>query len=233
MAKAKHKPRSLRRFLKKGETVVIRGIRGKAVKRPRPGRDYIVEVRRNRKIVDYVNPVKKGVPQARPFTTSMLSRLKNARIQRIKSAPKSGNTYNLTKKKFIKDQITKKMIGEIRKNKGKAFNFRIRHKNQNFMTHSIYFSGKMSEDSLRNLIVSDLLYTLSREHFRISPKPENIIDKKKTKRIDTAQLTLQFSEIERGKYNGKRKKSTKKATRSRSNEGVRNGKSRKTKGRKR
>lgn len=189
----------LRRFLERGESLRVIGEKGKPVKRPRSGRKYIVEIRVKNKTVAYANSQKSGKPQPREFTSSMLARLRAARTQRIHERPKAGGDFKLSSKRKIKSQISKAMLARIRRNKGKAFNFRITHGRNRYLTHSIYIGGRLTDTELRNLITSDILYTLSRENYRISPKPENIKDKKKIKRIKTAELQLQFTRIEHGK----------------------------------
>ncbi len=180
------------------ERIVVYNQRGSVVERPRPGRNYVVHVFKGKRRVRTINSLDKAKkPIPRPFTTSMLARLKYTKRIPYTQAPKRGGSYKLTNKRRIKSQLSDKMIREIRRNKGKAFSFRVKFGQQDLVTHQFYFSGRMGEDQLKNLITSDLLYILGRDHFRISPKLETETDKKTTKRISEAQLEVQFNPVEK------------------------------------
>ena len=54
----------------------------------------------------------------------------------------------------------------------------------------------MNKDYLKNLIVSDILYTLGKGHFKMSPKLDDTPDSQKTHRIREAEIEFaQFTKI--------------------------------------
>lgn len=217
----------LRRFLGPGESLRIRGTSGRAVKRVYPNRSYVLEVVKRRKVIGYINSTKAQKPVPKPFTASMVARLKHTTRQKIHERPRQvgkNNKARITNKRFLKRQIPKRFLKKIRRNKGKAFNFRVKFQKQNLLTHSIYVNSRISDENLTNLITSDLLYTLGKYHYKMSPKPQDITDKIYTKRIKEAELTLEFTTIKK-----ERKRVRKAKIAKRSNEGVRRKKGTRTK----
>lgn len=205
--------KSKRRELKRGERVVVVGIRGKPVKRIVKGRKYVVQIKRGNAVVATLNAKHsrgrhRGRPIPREVSKSAVDRLRFVRSVNSFRRPTSGERFKITNKKSIKEQITKEMLKEIRKNKGKAFSIQIEINGSIFNTIPRYMSGDMSNKSLENIITSDLIYQINRENFRISPKPEDITDKSKITRINQAQLEFQFHNVRKSLV--KKKKSTKK-----------------------
>lgn len=108
-------PKGKPHFLAKGESLRIIGVKGKPVKRTRPGREYVLAVIKNRKVERYINSVDKKTrkPVPRQFTNSMIARLKYSKRQKITRRGKAGGTYKIHNKDFIKNQISDKMLREI------------------------------------------------------------------------------------------------------------------------
>lgn len=193
------------RFLRTGQSIRVRGKSGKLVKRLVKGRSYVLEVVEKRKVVGTVNRRdRSGTPQFEEFTQSVINRIRSTRRQRLSERPRPSGTYRLTGTRFIRDQISDSLLRKIRRNNGKAFAFKIETGDGEtpLLTHSVYFNGRISDEALRNLIVSDLIYTLAKNNFRVSPKlvdenGEEIEDSPKIKRRKEVQLELQFTKIEK------------------------------------
>lgn len=193
-------PKRLIRHVSRGDRVRFIGVRGKPVKRVLHTRKYIVEIRRKGKVVGYVNNVKKGKPERSEFSKSMLARLQYTRRVPLLSEPKKGGSYAITNKKRVKSQITKKMLTEIRKNKGTAAGFSINLPDgQRFLSPLVQDAGRLSDSDLRNLITSNFLSTLNSRWFRISPQLKTPVTtkEKRIKRLEAAQLQLVFASTRR------------------------------------
>lgn len=185
-------PKRLIRFLHSGEKIRVTNSRGRVVKNIRSNRNYIIEVRRKNKLIGYINNTKRGIPIASAFTSSMVARLKHTKREFVKAAPESGATFRITNRKRVKYQISNKMLREIKKNKGKAFGFRVKARNFSLLTPFVYQDGKMRPQDMRQLIASNLLMTLNQANFRISPLLKGQKEFKRIRRIEEAKITLNY-----------------------------------------
>jgi hypothetical protein len=173
----KPKPRLARliRHLTPGQSIRAIGARGQVVKRIITGRSYVLEVRHGRKLVGYVNNIKKRKPTPKPFTHSMIARLQHSKRIKAGLGPvtKSKKRHTFTNKRRITTQIkSKKLISEINSNKNQAFSIRMSNSKENFTlsTPFIYNDGKMKASDLENLVASNMLMTLNGQNVRVPPR---------------------------------------------------------------
>ena len=207
----KWKPFRLARSLNEGERLVVLGVRGKPVKRLRPGRKHVLQIRRGNRVLGYVNNVKQGKPVAAAFTASMISRLIHSKRKNLQSALKNSKvaySFKLTNKKYIKKQIPKKVIRLIEDHAGDAFGFTVRiGRTDKYLTPMVFTDGKMSNDDLTNLITSNFLMTLRRNLYSMSAKVTDMTQNQKIRCLDEADIDLIFSNVEVGEKKRKNKRS--------------------------
>ena len=197
-AKSAHRqqPKRLIRHVRLNQRTRIIGSRGKVVKRIVPGRSYIIEVREGRgvgKLIGYVNNVKKGIPQSKPFTRSMHARLLHTRIDPTTRILQSGRaSCTITSDKKIRSQLPTRLLNDLRRNPGKAFSVQIIGPGFRIMTPLTYNDGKMTNVELRDYLTSGILATLRTQNYRMSPKPSGIEDPRMITRLSKVKLKTQF-----------------------------------------
>lgn len=252
MAKPKSKrfskssgPKRLLRYLEKGDKLVIKGARGKPVKKIVAGRKYILEVKRKGKLYGYINNTKKktitvkgkktkvdaATPQS--FTKSMVARLKHTRqVKSPQPNRRSGKqTVKLVSNRRVTSQITTKsrLIREIKENSGSVFNLNMNFgegeyvdvkdqdgvivlnddgtpkkawTGENITGNRIYYGDDgMSDDELKNLVLSNFFSMVGQRNFRISDRlnKDGTTMNSKRRLIEVADIHLEFSEIAGGK----------------------------------
>lgn len=218
----KSSPKRLLRFLAPKQKLRVFGVRGVEVKKVVSGRKYVLKVYQGKKLVGYINNVKKGQAVPKPFTKSMISRLKYTQIasQYVTRESKPGPKFKLSSNKPIINQLDPDMLEKIRENHGKAFSISV--KGDRFLQtgHSIYIDKAMDDRSFGNLITSEILYAFARARVRISPLLKALQDmtsdekrtERKIRRVENAQLTLNFHDVIPQKIKGKKVSGRKRKT---------------------
>ena len=208
-------PKGLIRFLKPGDKLEAVGKRGRPIKRIVSGREYVFRVRRGKSVAGFINRVAKGKPVPRVFTNSMVARLKHTRTMsgnKVEKITKDRKKYRFSSSRRVVDQVRRTgILQKIRNRPGEAFALRFRYPGSDYTGAQIYFDGKLSDEELENLVVSNFLYTLGQNKFRFSdrlkadpsavydPQSKVYVDKntgevlgKKPRVIDQVQLSLDF-----------------------------------------
>jgi hypothetical protein len=205
------------RYLEKGDKLVIKGVRGKPVKNVRHDGKYILEVKRKGKLIGWVNnaktvTVKHGkkttkskVPTPQAFTKSMMARLQHTVQVKNAVGPKvrGREKVKLVSNRRVTSQITTKsrLIRELKENSGSAFNLRFEFgKDEVINGNRIYYKdGDMSDDELKNLVLSNFFTMLGTRNLRISDRlktgQDGHVVKSKRRLVEKGEIQLEFSSV--------------------------------------